>query len=143
MRLFARGGHKAFQPGHTRAHHALAVQLCASQLEHQGRFIVFERACHQPGLQGLHLQGWRLTKSHIGAPVPAMIALGPSMVGQGKNVWGNAELFGDKRYRALRRDLEVRWHQAQLPERAQLEGIPQTMAGFALAVDCACVALRE
>ena len=141
MRLFARGGHKAFQPGHTWAHPARAGQLCASQLEHQGRFSVFERAC--PGLQGLLLQGWRLTKSHIGAPVPAMIAVGPSMVGQGQNGWGNAELFGDKRSRALRRDLEVRWHQAQRPECTPLEGLPQTMAGFALAVDCACVALRE
>ena len=56
VRLFARGGHKAFQPGHTRAHNALAVELFAGQLQQQGRFIVFERACQQPGLQGIHIQ---------------------------------------------------------------------------------------
>jgi hypothetical protein len=36
-----------------------------------------------------------------------------------------------------------RRHETQIPEGAQLEGIPQTVEGFALAVDFALIVLRE
>jgi len=52
-------------------------------------------------------------------------------------------LFGDKRHDDLRRGLEVRRHETKIPECAQLEGIPQTVEGFSLAVDFACIVTRE
>jgi len=65
------------------------------------------------------------------------------MVVQGKDPWGNTELFGDKRHHDLRRGLKVSRHKTKIPECAQLEGIPQTVEGFARAVDCACIVIRE
>src|SRR5574341_1446344 len=38
---------------------------------------------------------------------------------------------------------QVRRHKTQIPEGAQLEGIPQTVERLALAVDFACIVLRE
>jgi hypothetical protein len=52
-------------------------------------------------------------------------------------------LVGDKRDRDLRCSREVRRHNPQIPEGVQLEGIAQTVEGFALAVDFAVVVLRE
>src|SRR5215510_16001409 len=90
--------HKAFQPSHTWAHNALAVELFTGQLEQQCRFIVFERACQQPRLQGIHIHGRSRTKSHIGPHMPAMLALGPPIVVEAKHPRGDAELFSDKRH---------------------------------------------
>src|SRR3954454_4805118 len=72
-----------------------------------------------------------------------MIALGPPIVVLGQDTWDNTELVGDKRDRTLRCRREVRRHKPQIPEGAQLEGISQTVAGFALALDFALIVLRE
>src|SRR5215471_732298 len=104
---------------------------------------MFERTGYEPGLQGIHIQGRGRTKSQIGSHQPAMTALGPPIGVQRKHPWGKAELFSDKRHRDFWRGRKVRWHKPQIPEGTQLEGIPQTAEGFALAVHFTLIGIRE
>ncbi len=104
---------------------------------------MFQRPLKEPGVQGIHIERRGPTKSQVGLHIASLDTLGPPVGVQGKDAWVQSQLLSDEGNDHVGRRLKVCRHKPEIPQCAQLERIPQTVRGLALAVHFACIVLRE